>query len=223
MQLNPVLWWNPNLIYPGQVLCLPGVSRPPRALALEASYEYAPQAEIPVLQGKRATFHLTEARVVTDAAKLESAIKGSPAPAAMILKNTNAPGYALYEIGKNTLTLSTVVTPTAALNLEEGCNAIAPVNTALSSMQALKTTMELAIERPDGFRVPLEITDVGLLDQPDKIFTCGSDRIVSILFPVRGQSNAYWALVPGKELQPISGPSPWYIPFSFFFGGWSYY
>lgn len=220
MQLNPELWWNPNLIYPGQVLCLPGA--PPRTMALEATYEYAPQAQIPVLEGKRITYQLTQALVVTDSAKLDNAIAGTPAPAAIIVKNDSVPGYALYEIGTPKLSASAQLTPTEKLNLTPRC-AAAPINSVIVSMKALTTSLEFAVERPDGFRVPLNVTNVGLLEFPDDIQVCSSNRIVAILFPVQGSADAYWALVPGKELTKVVGPSPWWIYYSFFWGSYSYY
>ncbi len=222
LQLNPELQWNPDLIYPGQILCLPGAAPVRRTLALEATYEYAPQQEILVINGKRVTYNLTAARVVTDSTKLDTALKGTPAPAALIVKNTGARGYALFEVSEAKLTASTQITPTAALNLEAGCNAVSPVNNVIVSMEALTTTLEVAIEREDGVRVPLDITHIGLLDQ-SQISSCLTDRLVAILFPNAGSRTSYWALVPGKELQGVVGPSPWYIYYYFFWGSYSYY
>ncbi len=223
IQLNPELWWNPNLIFPGQELCLPGA--PPRTMALEATFEYAPNKQIPVIEGKRATYQLSQALVVTDTAKRDAALTGSPAPAALLVKNENAAGYALFEIGTPNLTASTQITPTEALNLAAGCDA-QPVKDVIVSMHALTATLEFAIERPDGFRVPLEVSDIGLLKQASNIKTCFDkhwDRIIAILYPDQNKRNAYWALVPGQELQGVVGPSPWWIYYSFFWGYYSYY
>jgi LysM repeat protein len=196
LRLNPSLQANPNLIVPGQVLCLPAASDGTAAsqskVVIELTYHYTPdpveedaQLEGPGgVIGKRLVYPLASADamdVITETTQMQRVLQASPLPLFIVVRDSvSATTYQLVAIGQQTVLDPLRISETGALSITAGC-APTPLNQALGLDSASGT---LLLEAGNGTFYPFAITSLNFMPDQAAANQCyNGTRIALALFP----------------------------------------
>lgn len=215
VQLNPKLYWRPDVIYPGEKLCVP--SNTPIAsnfsVQLQAEYTIARDPNTPITMtlnapmnalGKRIELPLVEpdsetfilGADITGTQKISATLTSKPAPALLVMRNDRlSPDFTLFEVGSSAILSQLRPDPERALSLGSNCEARSlqeaygtPVNEPMS--------LTAWLENDTGERFPYRITKVGVAPtatDPNCFFMQGNpppiERLGFALIP--SNANSY--------------------------------
>lgn len=213
LRLNPQLYRRMNLIYPGEILCVPAQASPPtpspsgptESLSLEAEYTLQPTGDMTMtLQapmtslGKRHPLALQAddgVTMITSTDQISSMLSGQSVPVLLAIRNGDgAPDFTLYEIGSSDILSSLRLNQAQPLALTPGCDGH-PLNEAFGIASTLPMTLTAWLEGKDGGRFPFHISKVGVVPTAS-VSNCPYNQSA----PARGLLA--FALVPGNSAQP---------------------
>ncbi len=177
LRLNPSLYAYPNLIYPGQVLCVPG-SRPPAGpapkddqVAIEITYSYAPNAEEQKWNLTRSGFISTRVAyrlepsldalvTVGDTTQISRSVGGNLQPLLLGVRTAkDSTDYILVAVDKPEILTSLAISPTQSLKdtiLQRTC---APRDLSVlgEGASGVNVTGTLSLEAGNGLRYPFNV------------------------------------------------------------------
>ncbi len=208
VRLNPALQADPNLIVPGQVLCLPAAAgqsgQPSQSgqsgqsgqpgqseVVIELTYHYTPDPveEDAKLEGpggiigKRLVYPLASADamdVITETTQMQQLLQADPLPLFIVVRDSaSAATYQLVAIGQQTALDPLRISDTGALSITASC-APTPLNQALGLESASGT---LLLEAKNGAFYPFAITSLNFMPDQAAANQCYSGtRIALALF-----------------------------------------
>jgi hypothetical protein len=219
LRLNPQLYARMNLIFPGEILCVPAQPAPPPPtppvptgfLSLEVEYTQPTAPTKMTLQapmtslGKRIPLALQAGDAttfITSTDQISSTLSGQPTPIMLAIRNGTGieppsdqpPDFTLYEVGSSDILSSLQLTQTLPLALTPGCDGH-PLNEAFGIAASQPMTLTAWLENKDGSRFPFRISKVGVVPAAS-VSTCpyNSNQIKRNLLA--------FALLPGDSAQP---------------------
>lgn len=194
IRLNRGRIWNPNLIYTGQVLCLP-VPVTNSRVVVEVRYQYEPDDDERrvVLAtrggyiGKRVTYPLQPVDAIDTVSttnEVALAITGEPPPVLLGIRNSeDATTYTLVAVGQDAILSSLRISEREPVTITLGCVST-PVAEALGGPTVKDVQVTLVLEGQDGLRYPLDVTALNLMPTKENASTCYADKLVAFaLFP----------------------------------------
>lgn len=213
-RLNPWLWeqYGGNVIYPGQVLCLPGAEKR-SAVSLEIAYAYTPtnadekqfnlmarggalgKREVyPVLTGD-AMETFTEAEMTN---ALTQAVNKQQPPVLVGIRNDapNDTTYTLVTINRPAILDSLRITGTLPVAAPDAPCLDTPLLDAEGFMSPGVTNAQLRVnlEASNGMSYPFTVTHVRALSSAamlDRCYTQNARQAGFALYPIAGKSNLY--------------------------------
>jgi hypothetical protein len=219
LRLNPQLYARMNLIFPGEILCIPAQPAPPAPtppvptgfLSLEVEYTRPTVPTKVTLQapmtslGKRIPLALQAGDAttfITSTDQITSTLSGQPAPLMLAIRNGTGteppsdqpPDFTLFEVGSSNILSSLQLTPTLPLALTPGCDGH-PLNEAFGIAASQPMTLTAWLEGEDGSRFPFRISQVGVVPAAS-VSTCSYNS-----GPLK-QNLLAFALLPGDSAQP---------------------
>lgn len=207
IRLNRGRIWNPNLIYTGQVLCLP-VPVTNSRVVVEVRYQYEPDDDERrvVLAarggyiGKRVTYPLQPVDAIDTVSttnEVALAITGEPPPVLLGIRNSEgATTYTLVAVGQDAILSSLRISETEPVTITLGCVST-PVTEALGGPTVKDVQVTLVLEGQDGLRYPFDVTALNLMPTKENASTCYADKLVAFaLFPATSaRSGEYRILI----------------------------
>lgn len=214
VQLNPKLYWRPDVIYPGEKLCVPSNAPPVSNFSVQLEAEYtiardpntlitmtlnAPmnalgkRIELPLVEPDSETFIL--GADITSTNQISATLHGHPAPTILVMRNGRfADDFTLFEVGSSAILSQLRPDPERALSLGSNCEARwlqdafgTPVNEPMS--------LTAWLESDTGERFPYRITRVGMAPtatDPNCFFMQGNppaiERLGFALIPSNGKA-----------------------------------
>jgi LysM repeat protein len=252
IQLNPRGGRNPNLIFPGEELCVPAPNEPssvagePSGVAIEHSnvaietmYQYRPEQDDTIFQLHTTTWKFGTRRVfplqaidgvefVTDTQRLSDILSEQPAPVLVALSNEVAPDpprtYSLFEVGD---TEHLKILPSLQVSTTRAITLTLPclASPALDTLevgQVDAVTTTLWLEEAGGMRMPFAVTGFGVV--PAEHLDCLNDPDMLALFLIPSASEPNTYRLKARLSETGIGPEGARIRWNLSYGyrGWGY-
>lgn len=191
---------NPNLIYRGQVLCLPAPLTNSQVV-VEVRYQYEPDDEERRMTlatrggyvGKRVTFPLQPVDAIDTVSTTDEvalAISADPPPVLLGIRNSEeATTYTLVAIGQEAILSSLRISATELIAITPGCNST-PITQALGGPGVAGVQVALVLEGEGAttegspLRYPFDVTALNFMPDKETAGVCYADQPVAFaLFP----------------------------------------
>lgn len=192
LRLNQGRVRDPNLIYAGQILCVPAE----RQVALQVTYHFKPGSDDSTrgllarggLLGREAAFGVQSVALVSTTVEITSAVAAFPPLLLGVRNGPNATTYTLYAVGDGHLLLPLVLTDTQSLTT------VLPIQTDTCNTQRFfllgaglsdVATATLRMEMGDAY-LPFDLTRLALYPTVDKVLECVDDEQIGFFIAPAG-------------------------------------
>ena len=236
LRLNAGNIANPNLIYVGQTLCLPGPATASQVV-IESAYQYTPDADESLWTimsrggfiGKRVVYPLGSALpvdTVSTTQEVAASILSSPPPVLLgVRTSAQATTYTLVAVGQASILSSLRISVTQPAPVPPSCDP-KPVKEALGETNVSDAQVTVWLEASDGLRYPFAITQLDYVPNAEEADGCWGDKPVAFaLFPVDAASSGTYRILLLLTQEGFGPPGAnWRQRCSNWggFGGWFY-
>jgi len=192
LRLNQGRVRNPDLIYAGQILCVPGE----RQVSLQVTYHFKPGSDDSTrgllarggLLGRETAFGVQSVALVSTTVEITSAIAAFPPLLLGVRNGPNATHYTLYAVGDGHPLLPLVLTDTQSLATvlplqTDTCNTqrFFLLGAGLSDVATATLRMEMG-----GAYLPFELTRLALYPSVDKVLECVDEEQIGFVIAPAG-------------------------------------